>query len=107
MKYGLTREDIKRFKLIKRYQSDFFSLSSGVIVGRKTAGGVCIVSKKVARSAVARNRIKRQFREALRPLLRTLPPERVLVGTARKGAATASSEELRRDLALLTKHITS
>jgi len=55
------------------------------------------VSVRVARSAVARNRIKRQVREAFRAARADLPPVDVVV-LARSAAAGTAGPDLRRAL---------
>lgn len=57
----------------------------------------CIVSLRVARRAVDRNRIKRRCREAARAALKMAPP-RAYAFYARGGAAHASFADIEQDV---------
>ena len=60
------------------------------------------VSKKVG-NAVIRNQTKRRLRECIRPLLENLKPGYYVV-VARNSAATATYQELKRDLHYHLRH---
>ncbi|WP_300681670.1 ribonuclease P protein component [Nocardioides sp.] len=64
-----------------------------------TGARVGFVVSKAVGPAVTRNRVKRRLRHQARELLDALPGSAVLVVRALPAAATASSEELRADLA--------
>jgi len=61
----------------------------------------CVVSKKAARKAVDRNRIKRHCREALRPLMPHIRQPVALAFYANSASSKATFEELSRDIANL------
>lgn len=64
------------------------------------AGFIISVSKKTAKQAVTRNRIKRRLRAALAPYRATLKPASYLI-IAHRGAESIRSEALRQELAIL------
>lgn len=65
-----------------------------------------IVSKKSAKKAVSRNRIRRQVRESFRQVAATLPSMDIVV-VARYTAASASNKELRQCLDKLWQRLLS
>ncbi len=60
-----------------------------------------VVSKKVSRKAVQRNRVKRQLRAALRPLVPQLKPGYWIVISARGSILTASWDQICQEIRLL------
>lgn len=62
---SLTRADFAKTKGFRRLAGVFLTIGYGTIPGSKVSKGAVVVSKKVAKRAVERNRIKR----AIRPLL--------------------------------------
>ena len=101
----LSRVDFAKTRSFRRIQGAFFSYSYGVIPGRTTKGGACVVSKKVARRAVDRNRIRRQVRGPLIFVLSTLPSPLVIICQSKKGVLTARSAEINAEIASLSHKI--
>ncbi|MGA9341376.1 MAG: ribonuclease P protein component [Rhodanobacteraceae bacterium] len=62
------------------------------------------VSRRVSKSAVRRNRIKRVARESFRQIRHRLPPVDILL-IARASAANEGNEMLRADLVLLWQRV--
>lgn len=78
-----------------------------VVVANATGGRARLglaISKRSVRTAVGRNRIKRQIRESFRLHLDGLPAVD-LVFSARHGAAMADNAQLRRELEQLWERI--
>ncbi len=90
-----------------RTRGRLFSVSMGTIPGRTTPGGACVVSKKAAKDASARNKIKRQVRHALVPLLSRLPSPLVIVCTAHREAVGTSFERIQLELAQLVQELSA
>lgn len=97
-KYRLSRADFASARRFSRVSSPLFSLSFGMIPGRLVPGAACIVSLKVARSAVTRNLIRRRVRAALVPLLVHAQTPLVVIVTARKGAGEATAAHVRGEI---------
>jgi ribonuclease P protein component len=98
----LTRADFTRIRSgsPRRFHGRYFSLS----ITRQSEGEpkfACVVSKKAAKRAVDRNRIKRRAKEALGAMLKgtTVPVSLVLY--AKKEALTASYSDLAADIRAL------
>jgi ribonuclease P protein component len=98
-KYRLSRADFKNMRGFSRLQGQFFTLSYGTIPGRG-CGAACVVAKKVAPRATARNRIRRRCTTVLRGLLPTAL-SRCYVFLAKKTASSASFDAIREDIQLL------
>ena len=88
----------------KRLQGNLFSLSTFSLSGGD-AKFTCVVSKKVAQKAVDRNRLKRQCREVVRPLMKRVQHPLALVLTAKKSAATAPFSAIREDIERLIQSL--
>ena len=58
----------------------------------------CVVSKKVAARAVDRNYIQRRCRETVRPRLVHIDQPLALVFYAKRGVATASFADVKKDI---------
>lgn len=98
-KFSLRRVDFSKTKAFKRLANSSISLSFGTILGRTAPGGAVVVSKKVAKGAVTRNRLKRALRPILVGFLRAKAPS--VIVTVRKNIP---SRDLRAELeALLAK----
>lgn len=69
-KFSLTRADFAKTRHFRRVLGTALSLSFGNLPSRSVPGGAIVVSKKVASSAVIRNRIKRSLRAVLSAYLR-------------------------------------
>ena len=76
----------------QRLYSCFFLLYYCASIQNRPRLGI-VVSKRNARLAVARNRIKRKAREAFRERQNRLPPIDIVI-IAKRGAGEASKEEL-------------
>ena len=92
-KFSLSRADFAKTRAFRRLAGPSLSLSFGIITGRPVPGGAVVVSKKVAKSAVTRNRLKRALRPVLIGFLRHGTPS--LVVTVRK---SVPSRDLRTEL---------
>lgn len=90
---SLTRADFAKTKGFRRLVGAFVSVGYGIIPHQSTGKGAVVVSKKVAKSAVDRNRIKRTLRMLLVRFLTDGGPS--IVVTIRKNAP---SRDLRADL---------
>lgn len=62
-----------------------------------------VVSKRVSKHAVERNRLKRLLSEAIRPLLAELPPEWDIVLSARRETLAADLRALEQDIPALLR----
>lgn len=91
--FRLSREDMARFKGV-RLDGVLFSVVFGVHTTRTKPGAACVVSKKVAASAVLRNRIRRRLRAALLPFLQNAPKPVVCVWYIKKAALEANHRTL-------------
>lgn len=96
LKGSLTFEDVK--KKGKMYQSDAF----GLLVRQRndnnpTKFGI-VVSNRVSKKAVDRNRIKRELREALRNILDRIKGGADVVILTRKGLLDANTKDIEKDL---------
>ena len=96
-KYRLSRADFGYTRAFKRLHGVLFNVSYGRIPSREGPGGACIVSTKVSKSAVVRNRIKRRARAAL-VLLLEKSPAIVVLCHAKSGAAQATAGEIHAEL---------
>ncbi len=108
-KYRLTGEELKRLSgagPMKRLHGSLFSLSYAPIEGN-CAKIATVVSKKVARSAVDRNMIKRRSRAALGKVVPTASLPYALVFHAKKGAGEASFVRIREDIESLVAKVLS
>lgn len=78
--------------------------SFNVLLGEKSALGVT-VSKKVSKSAVQRNRIRREIKEYYRLRQKDLLPGVELIITAKPGSANADSAQRQESLQQLWQKI--
>lgn len=79
---------------------------SSTIASAGTAPRVGFVVSKAVGNAVARNRVKRRLRHAVRERLAVLPPGSLLVVRAQPAAALASYPELAGDLERCLQRVT-
>lgn len=86
-----------------RVHGTLFSLSFGTLPERKSPGFACVVSAKTAPRANARNRIKRQVREAMRGAVSRLPQGTILVFHAKKPATGADAASIRAEIFALAR----
>ncbi len=63
----------------------------------------CIVSNKISKRAVVRNRIKRRLRETFRQYSSYFPPQSDVIVIARQALVNVDSTTLREELLLLLK----
>ena len=92
-KLRLSREDFGEARGLKRAASPHFSVSYGP--ARGSGGAAVVVSKKVAKLAVARHLLKRRILSVARPYVAT---GRTLVIHVRPAAAALSFPELKSEL---------
>lgn len=98
-RFTLSRADFTKTRAFKRFAGPSLTLSFGTIAGRAVPGGAVVVSKKVAKAAAVRNRLKRVLRPVLMRFLRTNAPS--IIVTVRKNVP---SRDLRDELeGLLSK----
>ncbi len=100
MRAGLSHQDHAR-KPEKAASGRLFTIQRLPFQG-DTARFSCVVSKKVARTAVDRNRVRRRVRAAFRPLVVT----GLFVIHIKKPALAAPFTEIARELAELSKKVT-
>lgn len=101
--YRLSRTDFTRMRGFMRVHGTLFSLSFGTLPERKSPGFACVVSAKTAPRANARNRIKRQVREAMRGAVSRLPQGTILVFHAKKPATGADAASIRAEIFALAR----
>ncbi len=104
-KNRLSGAEIRRIRSPRRSHGELFSLSVSPSDGAE-AKFACVVSKKVASSAVRRNTIKRRCRDIFRGSLVSLPAGSYIL-YAKKGAAEASYAAMAEDLAKLLRGLRS
>lgn len=56
------------------------------------------ISKKVTKSAVIRNRVRRRVYSIINPVVSKLPKQSLLLFQAKKGSETASFDEIKNDI---------
>lgn len=93
--YRLSRLDFSHFRAQKRVSSPHVTVTIGLVAGRTCSGFATVVSKKVVRRAVERNRIKRRIRAIFRDLIHAIPDPFVCIVHAKTGAGRLSYHELR------------
>ncbi len=100
----LSRHDFNHLKVERRVGGTYLTLAIGSVHGRQVRGFACVVSKKAARKAVDRNRIKRRIRAIFQKIIPSLPHPTVVVVYAKSGASNAQIDDLRKDIyPLLTR----
>ena len=75
----------------------YMTLAIGSILGRGERGFAVIVSKKAARKAVDRNRIKRRMRAIFREFHSAFPAGTVVLAYAKSGASRVPMAQLREE----------
>ena len=88
------------FQSGKRHHSDSFELRYTSAEQLKVA---VVVPKKVVKTAVGRNRLRRQLYHILRPLLKDKTGVYIVI--AKKGATAVMSDVLKQDLETLTGQV--
>ncbi|PJE70179.1 ribonuclease P protein component [Candidatus Shapirobacteria bacterium CG10_big_fil_rev_8_21_14_0_10_48_15] len=96
---SLKREFNQLKKQAKVYSSRSFSLLLGPPNRRAgSAQFAFVVSKKIDRRAVSRNRVKRLLAASVQPLLPQIKPSLTVVFLAKKDIVTASQKELAQEI---------
>lgn len=98
----LTRKDHVAHSPARRVHGAYSSLSYAA--GSGAAKFACVVSKKVAAKAFARNLMKRRCREICRSEANALPGG-VYIVTAKRAAATATFADLKADIERLLRAV--
>ena len=100
----LTRADFESIKAVRRVHGSFFTLS--ISSGGGALKCACVVSKKVALRANARNLIKRRFRAIIRSYMaeHAISPA-TLVITAKKQAKDATFDQIKKDITQLLRAV--
>lgn len=100
-KHRLSGAAIRAIRSPRRVHGELFSLS--ISAGTtESARASCVVSKKVAMKAVARNTVKRHWRAVCAKDMPTLPTG-TYVFYAKRGAAEASFAALEKDIRALLR----
>lgn len=81
-----------------RINGNFFLLTSLHTAGTEWPRVGVIISKKISKKAVVRNRIKRVVYDSVRKFLEEVSKENTLVFLAKKPVAEATSEEVSSDI---------
>lgn len=104
-KHSLSRADIVALQRTVRRKThgELFSITVAPGETRPTLRYACIVSKKIARKAVDRNRIKRKCRAALEREGKTISKPLTVLVYAKAGAVHASSQEVLREIQSLLR----
>ena len=99
-KYRLADRRIFRRALGRgaRVDGDFFVLSVLAGLGEEELKVGVIISTKISKKAVVRNRIRRILYDSVRAVLNKIPRKSVLVFLAKKSAAGAEKEEIIKDV---------
>ncbi|MBV9159754.1 MAG: ribonuclease P protein component [Candidatus Kaiserbacteria bacterium] len=98
-RYRLSSGELKTLSPAQKTHGQLFSIG----VSRfSRAALACVISKKVARHAVDRTKLKRRVRAALLPLLPALPAGAYVI-YAKAGSTKASNDEIRAEIAQLMK----
>lgn len=105
-KHSLTRAELSALShaQMRRVGGEYFLLTTAKFSGGKSAKMACVVSKKVAARAHARNTLKRRCRAIVRPLLLSIAPT-ALIFHAKREAPGASFTDLKRDIEKLIARI--
>lgn len=108
-RYRLSRADFAHTRRLARETGRFFMFSYGTVPNRTFPGVACVISGKIAKNAVRRNRLRRRVRAILLPFCAGASAPTVFVLMAKKGAAEASFEEIQADIEsfLKRKHLFS
>lgn len=100
-------KDKEVFEKIKREGKLYQGQDFGVAVIKRSGGGKSrfgfVVSKKIAKSAVHRNRIKRAFREAVRRNLNYFPKGIDVLILTKRSIFKKTTEEIMRQLEQFSK----
>lgn len=104
-KFRLTRADFKLFSSQKtrRVRGVYFTLSIFPLPADTAPKAACIVSKKVARKATERNRIKRRYRAILQTLMPQVKQPLALAFYTNSACLKATFEQLSEDVTTVLK----
>jgi len=99
-KFRLTRADFKLFssQKMRRVRSLFFMVVIAPLPIESVPKVACVVSKKVSRKATDRNRVKRQCRATLVPLISQVNQSVALAFYANPASNKATFEQLSKDI---------
>ena len=100
----LTRPEFGSITQGKRLHGRYFSLRVAPLIG-DTAKFACVVSTKVARRAVERNRIKRRCRMVAQNLFSSEHTSQAFVFYAKREALEATYEDVKRDMTDLLSRV--
>lgn len=93
------KEDFRQvLKLRKFIHGRFFTIAIKKDEGNLDTKVGIIVSNKVSKKAVTRNKIKRIVRQAAREVVKKNPKEKMIVVLAKPNAANNEKEELEKDI---------
>lgn len=106
-KHRLSRADFVRISrgAGQRVHGTYFSLTATTLPPGNAVKAACVVSKKISKRAIDRNKIERRVREVLRPLIARIAGPHVLVFYAKREATAASYAEIERDIQKLIDRI--
>lgn len=102
-KSRLSRKEFPRIRGLSREHGIFFVASSAQSPAGRPKVAV-VVPKKAAAKASVRNLIKRRTRAALAPLAQDMPPV-ILMLHAKREAAAAEYEDLKKDIGAIMKKV--
>lgn len=99
-KHRLSRADFLGLdrKRSRRVHGTYFSLVIAPLAAGVGPKAACVVSKKVAKRAVDRNKIERRVRGILRPFIARMQGPRALILYAKREVLGASYIEMQRDI---------
>lgn len=92
----------KNFNLVKKFGKAYHSKSFGLLVYKRGDDGLTrfgfIISNKIDKLAVHRNRVKRAMRESARQTMLTLPNGLDMVFLAKKPILSLTTEEMMKEI---------
>ncbi|RJR12878.1 ribonuclease P protein component [Candidatus Parcubacteria bacterium] len=103
--HSLSRAEIVAFQrtVRKKVHGELFSVAVAHGAATPSLRYACVVSKKIARKAVERNRIKRLCRAALQKESKTIAKPLTVLLYAKGGAVHASSQEVSQEIQSLLR----
>lgn len=103
--HRLSRVDFNHFTVERRLGGAYMTLALGSVRGRRCYGFACVVSKKAARRAVDRNRIKRRVRAIFQEYASLIPNPLVLVVYAKPRVSKVGMDDIRKDIQTLLNRL--
>lgn len=106
-KYRLADRRMFRRALARgaRVEGKFFVLSVLAGLGREELKAGVIISAKISKKAVVRNKIRRILYDSVRAVLGKIPKRAALVFLAKKSAAGAKKEEITEDVEQILERV--